>query len=48
MSEPENKYLKLERQYQDSIDSQRRYFESEIALIKAKYKYETEKLKIRK
>ncbi len=46
MSDNEEKYIRLERQYQDSIASQKRYFESEIELLKSKLEYEKEKLKI--
>lgn len=42
----EDKYLQMEKQYQDSLSSQKRYYESEIELLKAKSEYEKEKVKI--
>ena len=42
----EDKYLRMEKQYQDSLSSQKRYYESEIELLKAKSEYEKEKVKI--
>ena len=44
--ENEEKYIKMERQYQDSLDSQKRYYESEIELLKSKVEYEKEKIRI--
>ena len=46
MNNNEDKYLKLEKQYQDSLESQKRYYESELELLKSKFKYEKEKIKI--
>lgn len=46
MNDNDEKYLRLEKQYQDSLESQKRYYESEIELLKSKFKYEQEKLKI--
>lgn len=42
----EDKYLQMEKQYQDSLNSQKRYYESEIELIRSKSEYEKEKIKI--
>ena len=46
MTEKEDNYIKLEKQYQESLEMQKRYYESEIDLLKSKYKYEIEKVKI--
>lgn len=42
----DDKYLQMEKQYQDSLNSQKRYYESEIELLKSKFEYEKEKIKI--
>ena len=46
MAEKEYNYIELEKQYQESLEMQKRYYESEIELLKSKYKYEIEKVKI--
>ncbi len=46
MTEKEDNYIKLEKQYQESLEMQKRYYESEIDLLKSKHKYEIEKVKI--
>lgn len=46
MTDNNEKYLRMEKQYQDSLDSQKRYYESEISLLKSKLQYEKEKIKI--
>ena len=46
MDNQEDKYLNLEKKYQESLNSQKRYYESEISLIKSKNEYEIEKIKI--
>ena len=45
MDNQEDKYLNLEKKYQESLNSQKRYYESEISLIKSKNEYEIEKIK---
>lgn len=42
----DDKYLRMEKQYQDSLNSQKRYYESEIELLKSKIEYEKEKIRI--
>lgn len=42
----DDKYLHMEKQYQDSLNSQKRYYESEIELLKFKFEYEKEKIKM--
>ncbi len=42
----DDKYLHMEKQYQDSLNSQKRYYESEIELLKSKFEYEKEKIKM--
>ena len=46
MTEKEDNYIKLEKQYQESLEMQKRYYESEIDLLKSNNKYEIEKVKI--
>lgn len=42
----DDKYLRMEKQYQESIDSLKRYYESELRLLQSKYEYEKEKIRI--
>ncbi len=46
MENNNEKYIKLEKEYQESLISQKRYFESEIKLLESKYEYEKEKIRI--
>lgn len=42
----DDKFLQMEKQYQDSLNSQKRYYESQLELLKSKLEYEKEKIKI--
>ena len=46
MTNSEEQYYKLEKQYQESLDSQKRFYETELELLKSKFEYEKSKLKI--
>ena len=46
MENNSEKYIKLEKEYQESINSQKRYFESEIKLLESKFEYEKEKIRV--
>ena len=36
----DDKFLQMEKQYQDSLNSQKRYYESQLELLKSKLEYE--------
>ncbi len=46
MNNNEETIVKLEKQYQNSLSAQKRYYESEIELLKSKVQYEKDKIKI--
>ena len=46
MTNSEEQFYKLEKQYQESLDSQKRFYESELELLKSKFEYEKSKLKV--
>ncbi len=46
MQNNEEQLYKLEKQYQESLDAQKRFYESEIELLKSKFEYEKEKIKV--
>ncbi len=46
MTENSEKFFNMEKQYQESLEAQKRYYESEIELLKSKLKYEKEKIKL--
>lgn len=46
MSNNEELYYNLERQFQESLDAQKRFYESELALLKSKFEFEKTKLKL--
>lgn len=46
MTNQEEQFIKLEKQFQQEIETQKRFYESEIALYKSKFEYEKEKLRI--
>ena len=46
MSNNEELYYNLERQFQESLEAQKRFYESELELLKSKFEYENTKLKL--
>ena len=46
MSNNEEQLYKLEKQYQESLDAQKRFYESEIGLLNSKHEYEKEKIRV--
>ncbi len=46
MENNDEKLIKLEREYKQSLDSQKRFFEAEISLLKSKLEYEQSKLEV--
>lgn len=46
MSNNEELYYNLERQFQESLESQKRFYESELALLRSKFEFEKTKLKL--
>ncbi|MBQ9245019.1 glycosyltransferase [bacterium] len=42
----EEQLINMEKQYQQDIEAQKRFYESEIGLLKSKFEYEKEKLRI--
>ena len=46
MTNSEEQFYKLEKQYQESLESQKRFYESELELLKSKFEYEKSKLKV--
>lgn len=46
MNNNEEQLYKLEKQYQESLEAQERFYESEIGLLKSKYDYEKAKIKV--
>lgn len=46
MTNSEEQLYKLGKQYQESLDSQKRFYESELELLKSKFEYEKSKLKV--
>jgi len=46
MADNEEQYISLEKEYQQNLASQQRFYESEIKLLKSKFEYEKEKLRI--
>ena len=45
MTNNEEQLYKLEKQYQESLESQKRFYETEFELLNAKFEYEKSKLK---
>ena len=46
MSNSEELYYKLEKQFQESLEAQKRFYESELELLRSKFEYEKTKLKL--
>ncbi len=46
MEDKDEQIIKLEKEYKNEIEAQKRYYESELKLLKSKYEYEKDKLKI--
>ena len=46
MTNYEEQFVNLEREYQQNLEAQKRFYESEIELLKSKFEYEKEKLRI--
>ncbi len=46
MENNDEKYIKLEKKFQDELNTQKRFYESEIELLKSKIEYEKDKLRI--
>ena len=46
MTNNEEQLYKLEKQYQESLESQKRFYETEFELLNAKFEYEKSKLKV--
>ena len=39
-------YIKLEKKFQEELNTQKRYYESELELLKSKIEYEKDKIRI--
>ncbi|MBE7704793.1 MAG: glycosyltransferase [Cyanobacteria bacterium SIG29] len=46
MTEKDEQYYKLEKQHKEELETQKRFYESELSLLKSKFEYEKSKLKI--
>lgn len=46
MADNDELYVKLEKQYQEDLELQKKFYESEITFLKSKFDYEKEKLRI--
>ncbi len=46
MDNNEEQLIKLEKEYSQSLEAQKRYYESQIELLKSKYEFEKEKIRV--
>ena len=46
MTDIQEQFVKLEKEFQQEIALQKRFYESEIELLKSRFEYEKEKLKV--